>query len=340
MIQKAIANIAEGKDLPREVATETLLQIMDGEATSAQIAAFLVALRMKGESVEEITGLAQAMRAKATRIEPGRRPLVDTCGTGGDGSGTFNISTAAAFVVAGAGVAVAKHGNRSASSKCGSADVLEALGVKIDVAPEVVTQCIDDHGFGFLFARSFHAAMKHVAPVRQELKLRTVFNILGPLTNPAGADGQVMGVYDEALVEPLAHVLKNLGARRAFVVSGEDGLDEISLSVRTRIAEVTPDGVSVGFVCPEDAGIRSVSSDELLGDDAETNAGMIRKVFAGEPGPCRDVVVLNAAAGILAGEDGPADWKAAATRATESIDSGAAGRVLDDVARVTSGAAA
>jgi anthranilate phosphoribosyltransferase len=339
MIQKAIANIAEGKDLPREVATQTLIQIMNGEATGAQIAAFLVGLRMKGESIEEITGLAQAMRSMATRIEPARRPLVDTCGTGGDASGTFNISTAAAFVVAGAGVAVAKHGNRSASSKCGSADVLEALGVNIEVAPEVVTRCIDEFGFGFMFARSFHAAMKHVAPVRQELKLRTVFNILGPLTNPAGADGQVMGVYDEALVEPIAHVLHNLGIRRAFIVSGEDGLDEISLSVRTRIAEVTPDGVTLGYVCPEDAGIRSVCSDALLGDDAQTNAAMIQKILEGEPGPCRDVVVLNAAAGILAGEDGPTDWKAAAAKAAESIDSGSALRVLTNVAQLTAGEA-
>ncbi len=340
MIQKAISNIAAGKDLPREVATQTLLQIMNGEATSAQIAGFLVALRMKGESVEEITGLAQAMRSKATRIEPARRPLVDTCGTGGDASGTFNISTAAAFVVAGAGVAVAKHGNRSASSKCGSADVLEALGVNIDVSPDVVTQCIDEHGFGFLFARSFHSAMKHVAPVRQELKLRTVFNLLGPLTNPAGADGQVMGVYDEAIVEPIANVLHNLGIRRAFVVAGSDGLDEITLSGPTRIAEATADGVTLGSISPEDAGLGSADPETLLGDDAETNAAIIRRVLNGEAGPCRDVVVLNAAAGILAGEDGPADWKAAAVRAAESIDSGSARGVLEVIARTTAGAAA
>ena len=340
MIQKAIANIAEGKDLPREVATQTLLQIMNGEATSAQIAGFLVALRMKGESVEEITGLAQAMRSKATRIEPTRRPLVDTCGTGGDASGTFNISTAAAFVLAGAGVAVAKHGNRSASSKCGSADVLEALGVNIDVSPEVVTRCIDEHGFGFLFARAFHSAMKHVAPVRQELKLRTVFNLLGPLTNPASADGQVMGVYDEALVEPIAHVLHNLGIRRAFVVAGSDGLDEITLSGPTRIAEATSAGVTVGTISPDDAGLAFAEPDALLGDDAETNAAIITKILNGEPGPCRDVVVFNAAAGILASEDGPADWKAAVGRAGEAIDSGAALRVLDAVARATTGAAA
>ncbi len=340
MIQKAIAHIASGKDLPREVATDALLEIMNGDATHAQIAGFLVALRMKGESVEEITGLALAMRAKATRIEPERRPLVDTCGTGGDASGTFNISTAAAFVVAGAGIAVAKHGNRSASSKCGSADVLEALGVNIDVPPDVVTRCIDECGFGFLFARSFHAAMKHVAPVRQELQLRTVFNLLGPLTNPAGADGQVMGVYDEALVEPIAHVLHNLGIRRAFVVAGSDGLDEITLSGPTRIAEATADGVTVGTISPEDAGLTPASPETLLGDDADTNAAIIRNVFEGQSGPCRDVVVLNAAAGILAGEDGPADWKAAAARAMESIDSGAALRVLEEVARTTAGAAA
>lgn len=339
MIEKAIANIAQGKDLPREVATQTLIQIMNGEATSAQIGAFLVALRMKGESVEEITGLAQAMRSMATRIAPARRPLVDTCGTGGDGSGTFNISTAAAFVVAGAGVAVAKHGNRSASSKCGSADVLEALGVNIDVTPDVVTRCIDDHGFGFLFARSFHAAMKHVAPVRQELKLRTVFNVLGPLTNPAGADGQVMGVYDEALVEPIANVLRNLGIRRAFVVAGSDGLDELTTCGPTRVAEATAEGVTLCAISPEDAGLSISDPAALLGDDAETNAGMIRKVLDGESGPCRDVVVLNAAAGILAGEDGPADWKAAAARAAASIDSGAARRVLADVARTTAGVA-
>ncbi len=242
-IQETITHLVSGDTLTREQAGAAMKILMSGEATPAQVAAFLTALRMRGETVEEITGFAETMRALATPVHASRTPLVDTCGTGGDRSGTFNISTTAAFVVAGAGVAVAKHGNRSASSKCGSADVLEALGVRIDCSPGQVARCIDEAGIGFLFARSFHGAMKHVGPVRSELAMRTVFNVLGPLTNPAGASGQVMGVFDAELTEQLALVLRGLGTRHSFVVAGLDGLDELTLTGPSMISEARPDVV-------------------------------------------------------------------------------------------------
>lgn len=327
-IQDAITRVVSGRDLTREEAAATMKVLMSGQASNAQIAAFLTALRMKGESVPEITGLAETMRALATPVQTSRTPLVDTCGTGGDSSGTFNISTAAAFVVAGAGVAVAKHGNRGASSKCGSADVLEALGVRIDASANRVGQCIDEVGIGFLFARSFHSAMRHVAPVRAELKMRTVFNVLGPLTNPAGASGQVMGVFDAKLVEPLAQVLLGLGAKHAFVVAGSDGLDEITLTGSTKVAEAKNGEVKLCEVKPGDFGFTPCSAADLLGGEADTNARILRSILEGATGAHRDVVVLNAAPAIVAGE-AAADLAEGVAKAQESIDSGAALRKLE-----------
>ena len=324
MIQEAIATLIEGRNLARHEAAEALRDIMTGQATPAQIGAFLVALRMKGETVEEITGLAETMRSLATGVMAKRRPLVDTCGTGGDRMGTFNVSTTAAFVVAGAGIAVAKHGNRSASSICGSADVLEALGVRIEATPEQVAQCIDEIGIGFLFARSLHSAMKNVAGPRRELKVRTVFNLLGPLTNPAGACGQVIGVPDAMLVELLAQSLALLGTRRAFVVSGHDGLDELTLTGPSHVAEASKGKVKTYDIVPEQVGLERAPLAAVLGGDANVNAAILRGVLNSEPGPRRDIVLLNAAAGILAGQDGEADWRAAVDIARQSIDSGAA----------------
>lgn len=308
--------------------------IMAGEATPAQIGGFLVALRMKGETVDEITGFAETMRAFATRVETNRRPLVDTCGTGGDHSGTFNISTTAAFVVAGAGVAVAKHGNRSATSKCGSADVLEALGVHIEALPERVGRCIDHVGIGFLYARSLHSAMKHVAGPRRELGVPTVFNFLGPLTNPAGACGQVVGVFDGTRVAALAGVLANLGTRHAFVVSGGDGLDELTLTGPSKVAEAREGTVRVYTVDPAEWGIPAAPLEALKGGDAAQNAAILRGVLEGKPGPARDVVLLNAAPAIVAG-DVAVDWREGIEFAAKSIDSGAALAKLDELVKVS-----
>ena len=334
MIQEAIAILADGQDLTREQAAEAMRDLMAGRATPAQVGGFLVALRMKGETVDEITGLAQTMREMATRVTCTRRPLVDTCGTGGDRSGTFNISTTAAFVVAGADVAVAKHGNRSATSNCGSADVLESLGVNLDATPDKVGRCIDSIGIGFLFARNLHESMKHVAPARRELRVRTVFNILGPLTNPAGACGQVMGVFDKTLVGPLAHVLANLGTRRAFLVAGDDGLDEITLSGPTHVAEVVGGEVKTYTLDPATFGVASSDRKALLGGDPARNAMILRSVLEGRPGPCRDIVLMNAAAAILAG-DGAGDWAEAIATAEEAIDSGAAMDKLNTLIEVS-----
>jgi anthranilate phosphoribosyltransferase len=334
MIQEAIAKLVQRKDLDRVEAGQAMRELMAGTATPAQTAGFLVALHAKGETVEEITGLAATMRELATRIHTSRRPLVDTCGTGGDHSGTFNISTAAAFVVAGAGVAVAKHGNRSATSRCGSADVLEALGVNIEAAPERIGRCIDDLGIGFLFARTLHSAMKHVAPVRAELKIRTVFNILGPLTNPAGACGQVLGVFDAKLVEVLARVLVELGTRHAFVVAGTDGLDELTLSGPSFVAEAVHGKVETYELNPAQLGLVQAGSETLVGGDAGQNARILQSVLEGEKGPRRDVVLLNAAAGILAG-DGATDWASALREARRAVDSGAAREKLEGLVRLT-----
>jgi len=334
MLQECISSLVQRRDLTREQAAEALREIMAGNATPVLTSGFLVALVMKGETVDEITGLAETMRAMATKVSTSRSPLVDTCGTGGDRSGTFNISTTAAFVVAGAGVAVAKHGNRSASSKCGSADVLEALGVNIDAPPEVVGRCIDTAGIGFLFARTLHSAMKHVAGPRTELKIRTVFNILGPLTNPAGACGQVMGVFDSKLVEPLARVLGNLGSRRAFVVAGSDGLDELTLAGPSFVSESSGGKVRSYEVTPEQFGLAQAGREALAGGDAARNAEMLKGVLQGKPGPCRDIVLLNAAPAIIAGE-AASDWPEAVRMAAESIDTGAALAALEELVRVS-----
>ncbi len=322
MIREAIAKLTAGEDLSAEEAAEVMAEIMDGAATPAQIGAFLVALRMKGETADEITGMARVMRARCRRVE-GLTGLVDTCGTGGDGFGTFNISTAAAFVVAGAGLKVAKHGNRAMSSRCGSADVLEALGVKVDLEPEDVAACIREEGIGFLFAPLYHPAMKHAAGPRREVGIRTVFNWLGPLTNPAGAEYQVLGVADPAAAPKLAQALQNLGTRRAFVVHGHDGVDEISISAPTTVYDVSPDGIRKFVLSPEELGFKRASLMEVAGGTAALNAVLVREALTGVPGPRRDVVVLNAAAALVVGGLAE-DFREGVELARRSIDTGAA----------------
>jgi len=333
-IQETIAQVVSGRALTRAEAGEAMRCLMSGEATAAQSGGLLTALRMRGETVEEITGFAETMRAFATPVHATRTPLVDTCGTGGDRSGTFNISTTAAFVVAGAGVGVAKHGNRSATSKCGSADVLEALGVRIDCSAEQVARCIDEAGIGFLFARYFHSAMKQVGPVRVELGMRTVFNVLGPLTNPAGASGQVMGVFDVELVETLARVLLELGTRHAFVVAGLDGLDELTLTGPSRVAEARDGEVSVYEVTPEQFGLGRCGLEALTAGEAAENAGVLRAVLEGKAGPHREIVLLNAAPAIVAGE-AAGDLAEGLEKARVSIDSGAALARLEQLTRLS-----
>jgi anthranilate phosphoribosyltransferase len=314
VIKKAIAKVVERHDLSEAEMIEVMDQIMSGAATPAQIGSFITALRMKGETVEEITGATRVMRDRATPIRVGRNVLdldrddinideetiLDVVGTGGDGTNTFNVSTTVAFVVSACGVKVAKHGNRSVSSSCGSADVLESLGVNLDVTPETVERCINEFGIGFLFAPALHGAMKHAIGPRREIGIRTIFNILGPLTNPAGAQCQVLGVYREDLTETLAQVLFKLGCRRGFVVHGLDGMDEITLTAETRVAEITADGVISRLFRPEELGLTRCTMAELRGGDAATNAVIVRSVLAGAPGPQRDIVLLNAAFGLLA----------------------------------------
>jgi anthranilate phosphoribosyltransferase len=333
------------QSLSREEARLVMAEILAGECTDAQIAALLVALSMKGETVEEIVGFAEAIRAEATslHIHPNstvdvsgteRDALVDTCGTGGDASGTFNISTATAFVVAGAGVRVAKHGNRSVTSKCGSADVMEALGVKIDLPPARLTTCLQEVGLAFLFAPTLHSAMKYVQPARRELRLRTVFNLLGPLTNPAHASAQVVGVYSVELVEKLAEALSMLGLHRAMVVHGSDGLDEITITGPTRVAEVRDGKVKSYEVTPEEFGMNRGSLNDISGGDATENAAIIRGILGGNKSARRDVVLLNAAAALVAA--GKADHLTEAlSAAAQSIDSGAAAGTLAALARFT-----
>ena len=322
-IQEAIAKVIEGGDLSRGEMTDAMNQIMSGEATDAQIGAFLIALRVKGECVDEIAGAASVMREKATPIATKHDVIVDTCGTGGDHSGTFNISTAAAFVAAGAGLCVAKHGNRAATSQCGSADVLGVLGVNIEASPETVSRCLDDVGIGFLFAISLHGAMKYAIGPRREIGARTIFNALGPLSNPAGATRQVVGVYSAALTETLAGVLGTLGAEHAFVVHGSDGLDEMTLTGPTRVSELKNGSVSTYDVSPGDFGLMQAPADALKGGDADYNAEITRSILNGEEGPRRDIVLLNAAAAIVAG-DKARDLNEGVQVAAEVIDSGKA----------------
>ncbi|MBI2913981.1 MAG: anthranilate phosphoribosyltransferase [Chloroflexi bacterium] len=328
MIREALdAIVNQGRDLSEEEAAGAMGEIMAGEATPAQIGALLIALRMKGETVEEIAGMARVMREHALRVEVDG-PLVDTCGTGGDARGTFNVSTAAAFVAAGAGARVAKHGNRAMSSACGSADVLEALGAKIDLSPEQVARCIRETGFGFMFAQSFHPAMKHAAGPRRELGVRTVFNILGPLTNPAGAKAQLLGVPRPELAPKMAAVLQRLSCSHALVVHGEDGLDELSLSGPSTVHEVRGETIRQYSVSPEELGLRRAPLEALRGGTPEENATALRAVLGGERGPLRDIVVLNAAAAlVVAGR--ASDLRDGARQAEQALDGGAASALLE-----------
>lgn len=338
MIHEALEKIIADKDLSRSEAEAAMEEILAGRATDAQIAALLTGLRMKGETVDELVGFATAMRRHATPIFSGHshiadEALVDTCGTGGDASGTFNVSTAAAFVVAGAGVRVAKHGNRSISSHCGSADVLEQLGVRIDLPPESVARSIEEIGIGFLFAPAMHAATRHAMQARRELKMRTVFNLLGPLTNPAGASAQVVGVYDASYTELLARALGELGVKRAFVVHGADGLDEISISDETYVAELR-DGIVRSFiVTPEDFGLHRALLEEIRGGDAKQNAEIIHKILGRsllyrDHGPHREIVLANASAALVAAGRAT-DFLDGVHLAAKSIDSGAAREKLE-----------
>jgi len=325
MIREAIAKVVEEKHLTEEEAHLAMSEIMAGEATHAQIACLLTALRMKGETVDEITGFARAMREKATPVRPKAARLVDTCGTGGDKMKTFNISTAAAFVAAGAGVPVAKHGNRAVSSRCGSADVLEALQIDpdLDISAEAIADCIDTVGVGFLFAPRLHAAIKHAMPARREMGVRTAFNALGPLANPAGATAQVLGVYSSELTRTHAEVLRRLGSTRVFVVHGVDGLDEISTLGPTDVAELRDGEVETYQITPEEFGLPRARQQDIEGGLPAENARLLLDILSGRPGPRRDIVLINAAAAIVAG--GKADTLAEGlTVAARAIDSGAA----------------
>jgi anthranilate phosphoribosyltransferase len=333
VITKAIDALAGRHDLSTEQTAEVLAEIMDGNASEVETAGVLIALRTKGETVEEIEGLAQTMRRFATPVETGRDDLVDTAGTGG-GRPTFNVSTTAALIAAGAGCAVAKHGNRSATGLSGSADVLEALGVRIDLKPDAVAQCIRDVGFGFMFAPAHHSATRYVVPVRKELAVRTIFNFLGPLTNPAGATRQVIGVSDPAFLDTLAGALERLGAQRALVVSSADGLDEMSTSGTTRVVEVGDGGLRRYEVSPEDVGLARAGTDAIGGGTPDVNAATTRRIFAGEPGPERDLALLNAGAAIYVG--GRADsLREGVEEAARAVDSGAAAAALDALTALT-----
>lgn len=326
--------MVEGRDLSEAEAASVMDEIMTGGATDAQIASFLIALRLKGETIEEITGCAKVMRAKATHIKCQTRPIVDTCGTGADASGTFNISTVSAIVAAGAGVKVAKHGNRSVSSQCGSADLLRELGVNIEAHPDVVTRCIDEVGIGFLFAPSLHGAMKYAIGPRREMGVRTVFNILGPLTNPAKATAQVLGVYAKELTEPIAGVLSRLGCHRAYVVHGEDGLDELTTTSRTKVSQVTDGKIKTYFVQPEDFGVPATELNQLKGGEPEENAKIALDILQGERSPKRDIVLLNAGAAIAVAEL-TSGIREGMELAAESLDSGAALEKLEKLRAVT-----
>ena len=334
MIKDAIDTLVCGHSLSFEQAAGVMEEIMSGEATPAQIAAFITALRIKGETVDEIAGLASVMRAKAIPVVV-TPPVVDTCGTGGDNSSTFNISTAAALVAAGAGLKVAKHGNRAMTSHCGSADVLEALGVKIDLGAEAVAECLETVGIGFMFAPIFHPAMKYAAAPRREIGIRTVFNILGPLTNPARAESQVIGVPSVDIGNKIALVLHRLGTKHSLVVHGIDGVDEISISGRSLVWEADEQGVSPPYeISPLDFGFKEASRAEIRGGEPEENAKMLRRILGGEKGPRRDIVVMNAAAALLAGNQAP-DLKQGARLAQEAIDSRRALDKLDRLVRLS-----
>ena len=333
MIREAIDAAVAGRPLTIDEAASVMREIMEGEATPAQLGAFLTALRLKGETTEEIAGMARVMREMALRVDVDG-PLIDTVGTGGDGKNTFNISTATAFIAAAAGLKVAKHGNRAASGSCGSADVLEAIGVKIELPPEHVARCINEAGLGFMFAPAFHPAMRHAAPVRREIGIRTVFNILGPLTNPAGAQSQLLGVAFPELGETMAQVLLSLGAHHALIVHGEGGLDEISLAGDTSVWEVKGGSVKNWTLSVDETGLPRTSIDAIKGGTKEENADTMRRVLRGEAGAVRDVVLVNSAGVLLAGEL-VADIRQGVQRSAELIDNGSALGKLDQLVELS-----
>ena len=330
MIREAIRKVVEREDLTQQEAVATMTEIMNGDATPAQVASFITAMRMKGETVEEITGFVRVMREKAVKVRPGSDDLVDTCGTGGDALDTFNISTTATFVIVGAGVTAAKHGNRAASSTCGSADVLEALGVKVALDAEQVAKCIDGAGIGFMFAPAMHPAMKHAVGPRKEMGIRTVFNVLGPMTNPAGAKRQTIGVFSPDLTNTMAEVLNALGTERAMVFHGAPGLDEMSTLGETKVSEVRDGQVRTYAVNPGDVGLNIASPEDLAAGDGEVadNVKALLSVLGGDEGPKRDIVLLNAAAALVVA-DKATDLREGIAVAADSIDSGAAMNALN-----------
>ena len=334
IVTEAIESVASGQDLSTEQAQRVLREIMSGEVDEAQTAAFLIGLRTKGETVDELVGLARTMRELAERVDVPGDNLLDTAGTGGGRTPTFNVSTTAALVAAAAGSRVAKHGNRSATSLCGSADVLEALGARIDLEPAAVCECIDEVGFGFMFAPRHHQATRHVVPVRKALGVRTIFNFLGPLTNPAGATHQLVGVGDPDYVDMLAGALMLLGAERAAVVAGTDGMDEVSIVAETRLLEVTPEGVTSHTVSPERVGLERAPADSVHGGTPDENAAITRAVLEGEPGPRRALVVMNAGAALFVHDRVPG-FQEGVRLAEDAIDSGAALDTLERFVRKT-----
>jgi anthranilate phosphoribosyltransferase len=336
MIKEAIDKAVKKQDLREAEMMQAMEEIMEGVATPAQIGAFITALRMKGETVEEVTGAARIMRQKATRVNACATTILDTCGTGGDSLNTFNISTTTAFVVASAGIVVAKHGNRAVSSGCGSADVLEALGVNISADQDIVEECVQQIGIGFLFAPKLHGAMKYAIGPRREIGIRTIFNMLGPLTNPAGATAQLLGVYDAKLTEMFADVLKNMGTKRAFVVHGMDGLDEVTLSRETRVAQLKDGIVKTYNINPVDYFGKTYPLEDIRGGDPQKNAQIVRDVLSGKNGACRNIVLLNAALAIIAGEKA-GDIKEGIKVAADCIDSGAAVKKLQALIEMSNG---
>lgn len=334
MIREMIAKLMEGRHLTRDEADAVMMEIMEGTATPAQVAGYLVALRLKGETIDEVTGSVEAMRRKVTRVEAGPGTVIDTCGTGGDRFGTFNISTATAFVLAGAGLTVAKHGNRAATSKSGSADVLAQLGVNIDAPLPMVERCLAEAKIGFLFAVMCHQSMKHAIGPRREIGVRTVFNVLGPLTNPAGARRQIIGVYDVRLTELMAAVLANLGSIHACIVHGHDGMDEVTTCDATTVAELSGGKIRRYDVTPEELGLKRAKLADLQVDGADQSAAVIREVLSGKPGPARDIVLANAGFGLLAG-DLVSDAVEGVKLAREVIDSGRARMALDKLVELS-----
>lgn len=335
-VKEGIDKVISGKDLTQKEAEEVMRLVMDGEATPAQISALVTGLRLKGETIDEITGFARAMRRKGTKVTAPAGLMVDTCGTGGDKSRSFNVSTAAAFVAAGAGVRVAKHGNRSVSSQCGSADVLAAAGVNLMAPVPVVEKALKDNSIAFFFAPLFHPAMKHALGPRREIGIRTVFNILGPLSNPAGAQAQLIGVYDADLTEKMAAVLGELGLKSAWVVHGLDGLDEITLTAKTKVSALRDGKVETFYIDPVGLGLEPCEPKDLVGGTAAENAATLREVLGGKPGPIREVVLLNAAA-VLVVAGAAKDLKEGLAKAAKSIDSKAALKKLDGLVKLTKG---